>query len=1262
MNACRSINVIVLSILVLTFSTSLVQAERNYTYILTVGMDPNNPDYDPCSNYETINAAIVAMNLQDPPLSDDVLGCIKIYPEPNGAPRTYIEHLNSYYEPNEHDLPAHCDLMGMGDDIADVVLQHGAKKIPDDVGMAGINGLGDNIISNLKVNNVYIYPNSNVQYGIHLHGDGKVENCIVHTLHAPAIEGDGHLVVSGCPEVSGMWGPSILANSTFAISDSTIKPYAYSNNCESPSGIWALGTGIIEDINIISDCASSTGVEGSGLFGIKFYLSKGEQVLVSNVKIKLKFRSKYNPSEIAPLRVCGILCTSHWNDPNIGYKGHVTVRDSSISVSGIEDTNNTISPNDDGAGMRVDGINVSEGFSVCIQETDVNTSRMAGGNAGGGYEYLLNNQDGTIQVDFNSVDFDPNGSNEPNCYDVNYVNGEITDYRVENKTQGTKYFYIQDAIDDANNGDEIEAAKSIYYETINFKGKAITLKGTDTNDWYAIESTIIDAENANYGVKFISGEDVNSVIKGVTIKNAHYGIYCDEDISLPIEEREPSSPTITRCIIKENSLGINSGNGSAPIIFNNKIIENSYVGIQAGGWGNIPTIKNNFIYGNGQKGIYCIWLNSQIKIFGNTIVNHSVAGISAAYCSISPDIENCIIWNCNEDLSGCVARYSCIENSFDSNDPNYIGCINSDPCFIDANIGNYGIQPYSLCGDAGDPDITTEGETDIDGEPRRMNLDGEADANSIIDIGADETFGKIFNVTRQRYYLSINDAVNDSDNNEEIIINEGLYHEKINFTNKEIILRSKDPNDWEIIKNTIIDGGIGGNAVTFNSGDGNSILKGLTIQKANIGIRCSGGVSPVIEKCILTNNSSQGIFCADNGTAPIIINNIIKNNNYGIYSSNASPVIQNNLMHNSLNGLFFVNAGGVIVRNNTIVKNKVKGISVSGSNIPSITNCIIWDCNDDLYGCTATYSCIQDGDSGTGNISSDPCFVNADANDFHLLSNSPCIDVGDPNGSYNGEFDIDRTDRVINIWGKGDDINDIDIGAYEYISVPAHWWKLDDGSGVIANDFAGDSNGTFSGDEPNWTTGICGGAVNLDGGSDYFSVSSLDNQYLASYDSTFSVSGWFKTGQTSGIQTIVGNWHQYSFSPVPGVNISLYYGWQILVENNKVVVRMGSSSTQKNIVGDSTVTDANWHHFAFVYPTEFSNSILYVDGQEEGTPQTMSCVLSDTKFRIGDGSFVSSGSPVMKGGPFKGIIDDVRIYNSVLSAEDAQRIFSTGCE
>lgn len=71
------------------------------------------------------------------------------------------------------------------------------------------------------------------------------------------------------------------------------------------------------------------------------------------------------------------------------------------------------------------------------------------------------------------------------------------------------------------------------------------------------------------------------------------------------------------------------------------------------------------------------------------------------------------------------------------------------------------------------------------------------------------------------------------------------------------------------------------------------------------------------------------------------------------------------------------------------------------------------------------YSLVEDGYVGTGNISADPLFVNAAADDYRLSANSPAVDAGDPT-----RFDLlttkDRGNRPRIQGGH------LDMGAYEF--------------------------------------------------------------------------------------------------------------------------------------------------------------------------------------------------------------------------------------
>ncbi|MFC1677651.1 Ig-like domain-containing protein [Planctomycetota bacterium] len=134
----------------------------------------------------------------------------------------------------------------------------------------------------------------------------------------------------------------------------------------------------------------------------------------------------------------------------------------------------------------------------------------------------------------------------------------------------------------------------------------------------------------------------------------------------------------------------------------------------------------------------------------------------------------------------------------------------------------------------------------------------------------------------------------------------------------------------------------------------------------------------------------------------------------------ANSVLKNFVIRDCYAGVF-VRHGSPTISNITFVNN-LYGVEASGGCEPNISNCIFWDnLEDDLLGCTASFSCIETGGNKIlGNIDSDPLFVDANAGDYHLLSErgrylpaidmfvlddvtSRCIDAGDPNAGYEDE-------------------------------------------------------------------------------------------------------------------------------------------------------------------------------------------------------------------------------------------------------------------
>ncbi|MGA2069910.1 MAG: right-handed parallel beta-helix repeat-containing protein [Sedimentisphaerales bacterium] len=282
-------------------------------------------------------------------------------------------------------------------------------------------------------------------------------------------------------------------------------------------------------------------------------------------------------------------------------------------------------------------------------------------------------------------------------------------------------------------------------------------------------------------------------------------------------------------------------------------------------------------------------------------------------------------------------------------------------------------------------------------------------------------------------FATIQTGINTTADGDIIEVNEGTYYESINFNGKNVTVLSTNPNNWDVVAATLINGNGATTCVTFNSNkNSGSVLTGITIEGSGNGILCNN-TSPAISKCIIRNNTIRGIWGYYG--APTISNNKIYNNgsyNIDLLSIAAGSIIRNNTIYNANYGIYLISPrGAATISNNTIVHNSKRGISKAGGGpVPIITNCIIWDCNDDLFGCSATYSCIENGNAGTGNFSSYPYFANYDGNDFHLTWNSPCMNKGDPNGTYTGQTDIDGENREMD--------NRVDVGADELNTVPVN--------------------------------------------------------------------------------------------------------------------------------------------------------------------------------------------------------------------------------
>jgi hypothetical protein len=115
------------------------------------------------------------------------------------------------------------------------------------------------------------------------------------------------------------------------------------------------------------------------------------------------------------------------------------------------------------------------------------------------------------------------------------------------------------------------------------------------------------------------------------------------------------------------------------------------------------------------------------------------------------------------------------------------------------------------------------------------------------------------------------------------------------------------------------------------------------------------------------------------------------------------------------------------VLNSTLADNHPSGAQavILFSGALTMTNSIMWNnalsfqsdpvCNDCF---SVTYSDVEGGWSGTGNIDEDPLFVGN--GDYQLQPKSPCIDKGTPTGAPLNDIDGNPRDAIP------------DMGAYEW--------------------------------------------------------------------------------------------------------------------------------------------------------------------------------------------------------------------------------------
>ncbi len=538
-----------------------------------------------------------------------------------------------------------------------------------------------------------------------------------------------------------------------------------------------------------------------------------------------------------------------------------------------------------------------------------------------------------------------------------------------------------------------------------------------------------------------------------------------------------SSPILVNCIFSGNTADLGGGmfNARSSPLPANCIFSGNKALSFGGGMYNylaLPTLTNCTISGNDSPtggGMYNVVSNPRVY---NSIIYHNSSGI-----------EN--------NLSDLYMDYSLLQGLTSPNDGN----TNTDPLFVNAPSyetapftgGDYTLRSASPVINAGSNEAYTyeagnpENARDMADNPRIY----DAAAGGIIDMGAFE-----FQVHPIRYV-----RVNGNGNGTSWSMASGDLQAMINAPGVEQVWVASGTyystgTGFVLRNNVAVYGGFpaggtpqmadrnrnahpailsGNNArrvfynnfspaspLTFSAVlDGFTLIEGST--SSNGGAMYNANASPTLANLLFVGNSAaqNGGAIYNAAAAPFITHcrftgNSADGNGGAVCNASAStPLLTNCLFSGNTaanGGALFANnnssyrAVNVTVAGNTATSGGGAAYHAGSNTLPQLHNAILYGNGTQIRDVSAavttvTYSLVEGGYQGEGNLDADPLFVDRITENYNLQSASPAINRGsnqvytDTDADLENDVDLSGNPRV---FGKGI----IDMGAFEQLCQP----------------------------------------------------------------------------------------------------------------------------------------------------------------------------------------------------------------------------------
>jgi hypothetical protein len=218
----------------------------------------------------------------------------------------------------------------------------------------------------------------------------------------------------------------------------------------------------------------------------------------------------------------------------------------------------------------------------------------------------------------------------------------------------------------------------------------------------------------------------------------------------------------------------------------------------------------------------------------------------------------------------------------------------------------------------------------------------------------------------------------------------------------------------------------------------------------------------------------------------------------------------------------------------------------------------------------------------------------------------------------------------------------------------AHWTF--DPSGSLADAVGGNTLTKSGAGAVVPTTGMFGGAVDLDGTDDYLSAASSAGLNVGT--GSFTVALWVRPSNTASVRA-VNKWD--------GAN---QQGWLMDIHTTsggaaaagflrfRLDSDLAPNAAAQNIEYsvDAGLGSGTWKHIAATIDTTANQLKLYVNGSQVGVTQTV----PDTVLTLDNSSALGVGTiPSSLGKYFNGDIDDLRLYKAALTAAEVRTLVAT---